>query len=124
MCDAQYERCSRRESQKMQKFDDTHEFSRELMDNGLKSFAALSKGLQAISIEAADYSRQAAESAASSTERLLASKTLDKAFEVQADYMKNAYEGFIAQSARMNDLYADMARDACLPFESSLARGK
>lgn len=103
----------------MQSFDGVGKVGKEFMDSGLKSFAAFSKGVQSISAEAADYSRQAFESVTATTEKMLASQSFESAFEVQADYMKNAYESFIAQTTRMSGLYADMAKDVCLPFESS-----
>jgi hypothetical protein len=106
----------------MQTFDEAGKFGTQFVDNGLKSFAALSKGLQAISLEAADYSRQAVESTTAATEKLMTSQSLEKALEAQADYMKTAYEGFVAQATRMSGLCADMAKDVCLPFESPVAK--
>ena len=105
----------------MQTVNETGEFDTRFVDSGLKSFAALSKGFQAISLEMADYSRHAVESASVATENMLAANSLDKAIETQTDYMKTAYEGFIAEATRIGDLCADMARDACLPFEAPAA---
>lgn len=108
----------------MQTFDDAGKFGKEFMDSGLKSLAALSRGMQAISLEAADYSKQAFESAGTATERVLASKSLDTAMAAQSDYMKSAYEGFVAQATRMSDLYADLAKDVYQPFENPAARAE
>ena len=38
--------------------------------------------------------------------------------------MKQAYEGFVAESAKISRLYADMAKDAYGPFESLVAKAK
>jgi hypothetical protein len=98
-----------------QNFEETSKFGKEAMDNGLKSFAAISKNMQAIAVEATDYS---------AAEKFLAAKSPEKALEVQTDYLKQAYEGFVAQATKMSDLYAEMAKDAYKPFEQIVAKAK
>jgi hypothetical protein len=107
-----------------QNFDDTSKFGKEAMDNGLKSLAALSKNMQAIAAEASDYSKKAFDNGSAAMEKLLAAKSPEKALEVQTDYLKQSYEGFVAQATRMGDLYAGMARDAYKPFEHIVAKAK
>ncbi|TWG99078.1 phasin protein [Mesorhizobium sp. J18] len=108
----------------MQSFEDVGKLGKEFMDSGLKSFAAVTTGLQAIGVEAADYSKKAFETGSAAIERLVSAKSLDKAFEVQTDYLKEAYESFISQATRMSDLYAEMAKDAYKPFESAVGKVK
>lgn len=107
----------------MQPFDQS-KFGQEFLDNGMKSFATLTKSMQAIGSEAADYSRKAFEDAGATTEKMISAKSLEKAFEIQSDYVKNAYEGFVAQATKMGDLYADMAKEAYKPYESLAAKSK
>lgn len=108
----------------MQSFDTANQFGKEFMDSGLRSFAAISKGMQAIAVEAAEYSKRSFEAASSTTEKLIAAKSLEKTVELQADYAKRAYEDFVAQATRMAELFADTAKDAYLPFESAAAKVK
>src|SRR5690554_1528114 len=96
----------------MQSFDQAGKFGKEYMDTGLKSFASLSKNMQAITVEATEYSKKAFETGSAAMEKLASAKSMDKAFEVQTDYAKQAYEGFVAQATRMGELYADMAKEA------------
>lgn len=107
-----------------QSFDDAGKLGKEFMDNGLKSAAALSKGMQAISVEAADFSKKAFESGSTAMEKLVAAKSLETAFEIQSDYVKTAYEDFITEASKMGDLYAEMAKEAYKPFESAVAKPK
>ncbi len=108
----------------MQSFEDASKAGKEFMDTGLKSFASLSKNVQAISVEATEYSKKAFETGTATIEKLMSAKSLDKAFEVQTDYAKQAYEGFVAQATKMGELYAEMAKDAYKPFESVVAKAK
>lgn len=108
----------------MQSFDDAGKVGKEFMDTGLKSFASVSKNAQAIAVEASEYSKKAFEDGTAAFENLTSAKSLDRAFEVQTDYAKRAYEGFVAQATRLGELYAEMARDAYKPFESVVAKTK
>jgi len=99
-------------------FDDMQKFGKDNMDVSMKSFGAVSKSLQAIAVEAADYAKKAFEESTAASEKLAAAKSLDKVMEVQADYLKGAYEGFVAQSAKVGQLYVDLAQELYKPFES------
>ena len=108
----------------MQPFEQNAKMSQEILDTGMKSFAGLSTSMQTIGSEAADYSRKAFERAGETTEKVLSAKSLDKAMEIQSDYLKGAYEDFVAQSTKMGDLYAEMAKEAYKPYESFSAKTK
>jgi hypothetical protein len=107
-----------------QNFEQTGQFGKEAMDNGLKSFAAVTKNMQAIAVEATEYSRKAVESGTATIEKLFAARSPEKAMAIHADYLKGAYEGFVAQATKMGDLYAEMAKDAYKPFEGFVAKAK
>ena len=107
-----------------QNFEDPSKFGKEAMDSGLKSLATMSKNLQAITTEASEYSKKAVETSTAAVEKFLAAKSPEKALEIQADYLKQVYEGFVAQATKMGDLYAGMAKDAYKPFEQIVAKAK
>jgi hypothetical protein len=102
--------------------DDMQKFGKDNMDVSMKSFGAVSKSFQAIAVEAADYAKRTFEEGTAATEKLVAAKSLDKVLEVQADYLKSAYEGFVAQSAKVGQLYADLAQELYKPLENQWAK--
>jgi hypothetical protein len=102
--------------------DEVQQFGKDNMDATLKSFGAWSKSMQAIAIELADYSKRTFEQGTAATEKLIGTKSLDKAFEVQSDYVKNFYESFVAQATKLGELYADLAKEAYKPFESQFGK--
>jgi hypothetical protein len=102
--------------------DEVQQLGKDNMDATLKSFGALSKSLQTIAIEFADYSKRVFEQGTAASEKLLGAKSLDKAFEVQSDYLKSSYEGFVAQATKLGELYADLAKEAYKPFEGVMAK--
>jgi phasin family protein len=102
--------------------DEIQNFGKDNMDATLKSFGALSKSLQAITVEIADYSKKVFEQSTAATEKLIGAKSLEKAIEVQTDYAKSSYEGFVAEATKLGELYADLAREAYKPFESHFGK--
>jgi hypothetical protein len=101
----------------LQQFDQFQKFGQDNMDTAMKTFGAVSKGAQTIAVEAADYAKKSFETGTATVEKLLGAKTLDKAFEIQADYVKGAYEGLVAQTTRMGELYASLAKEAFRPYD-------
>jgi hypothetical protein len=103
-------------------FEDVQKLSKDNMDATMKSFGALSKATQTIAAELADYSKKSFEDGSKVMEKLLGVKSLDKAIEIQTDYAKTAYEGFVAQATKIGELYADFAKETYKPFEAYMGK--
>jgi len=98
--------------------EDVQKLSKDNLDATMKSFGALSKASQAIATEVADYSKKSFEDSTKVMEKMFGAKSLDKAIEIQTDFAKTAYEGFVAQATKIGELYADLAKESYKPFES------
>src|SRR5262249_40188035 len=103
-------------------FDDVQKFGKDNVEATMRSFGAASKGFQAIASEVTNYSKKSFEDGTAAVERLMGAKTLEKAIEVQSDYVKNAYDGFVAQATKLGELYADIAKETYKPFEGYIAK--
>lgn len=98
-------------------FQDFQKFNGEGVELAMKSFSTWQKGLQAIAVEAADYSKKSFEDGSAVVEKMFSAKSLDKAFEAQSAFAKTAYEGYVAEMTKIGEMYADLAKDAYKPFE-------
>ena len=105
----------------MKSFEEFQSFGKEGFEAYVASSTALTKGLQSLAQETADYSRKAFEKSNEAFEKATAAKSLDKALEVQQAYAKESYEAFVAQMTKMGELYVAAAKEAYKPFESSFA---
>jgi len=105
-------------------FDDLQKISKENTEMAMKSFGTVTKGVQAIAVEVADYQKKAFEQSSAALEKLFGAKSLDKAIETQTEYFKTAYEGFVAQTTKIGELYADLAKETYKPIEGALAKAK
>ncbi len=102
--------------------DEMQKFSKDSMDMAMASLGGWSKGAQAIAVEVADYSKKSFEGSAAAWEKLLGAKSLEKAMEVQSEYLKSSYEDFVAEATKLGELCVDLAKEAYKPFEGVLAK--
>lgn len=106
----------------MQQFEDFQKLGKDNMDVAMKTAGAVSKSVQAIAVEMSDYSKKAFETSSSVVEKLVGVKTLDKAIEIQTDYAKAAYEGFVAHATKVGELYTSLAKEVVKPVETAMAK--
>lgn len=102
-------------------YDDASKMGKEMMDNLLTNYSAMAQAFQALATEMSDYSKKTYEGNSAAFEKLMAAKSFDKAFEIQSDYTKSAYEEFMAEATKMTEMCMDLARKAYEPYESATA---
>ena len=103
-------------------FESLQKIGKENVDTAMKSFGVASKGMHAIATEVADYSKKSFEDGTAALEKLFGAKSLDKAIEVQTDFYKTAYEGFVSKATKIGELYADIAKESYKPIEGAFAK--
>ena len=103
-------------------FEEFQKYGKDSVDASMKAFGAVSKSAQAIAVESVDYSKRAFEEGTAAAEKLFGAKSLEKAIEIQQDYLKSAYEGFVAQTTKMTELYNEFAKEAYKPYEGYVAK--
>ena len=106
----------------LKNFEDFQKLGKDNIDTCMKQFGTVSKGWQTIATEFADYSKKSFEHGSAALESLLGAKSLEKAIEIQSDYVKTAYEGFVAQSSKMGELYTDLAKETYKPLGGMIAK--
>ena len=102
--------------------DPMQKFGKEGMDVAVNALNIWAKNAQAIATEVADYSKRSFEDSTAAFQKLIGAKSLEKAVEVQSEYLRSSCEELVAQSAKLGELYAGMAREAFRPFEGALWR--
>lgn len=105
-----------------QNFEDFQKLGKDNMDAAMKAFGSLSKSAQVIATEQVDFAKKSFETSSAHLEKLFGVKTLDKAMELNSDYAKSAYEGFVAQATKLGGLYTDFAKEAFKPVETAIAK--
>jgi len=106
----------------LKNFEDFQKLGKDNVDTAMKQFGTVSKGWQALATEYADYSKKSFEDGSAALEKLFGAKSVEKAIEIQNDYFKSAYEGFVAEATKIGELYTDIAKETYKPFEGVLAK--
>lgn len=106
----------------LKNFEDFQKLGKDNMDTCMKQFGSVSQGWQAIAAEFADYSKKSFEQGSAHLEKMFGVKSLETAIELQSDYVKNAYEGFVAEASKMGELYSNLAKESYKPLEGMIAK--
>ncbi len=102
--------------------DEFQKFGKEQLEAVSSVTASLAKGFQTIAAETTEFSKRSIETNAAYVEKLLSAKSLDDAIQIQSEYAKSTYEGFLAQATKIAELYTNLAKEAFKPVESTFAK--
>jgi len=105
-------------------FDEFQKFGKEQLEAATSAASSLAKGLQSIAAEATDYSKKSLENNSAYIEKLLGANSLDTAIQIQSEFAKTSYEGFVAQMTKISELYTNLAKEAMKPVEGAIAKAQ
>jgi hypothetical protein len=104
------------------KVEEIQQYGKEQFESAVASATTLQNGAQAIATAVGDYTKKSFEDGNAFVTKLSGVKSLDKAIEMQTEYAKSAYDAFVAESQKIGELYADLAKQAYKPFEGFVAK--
>ena len=108
----------------MMQLDGFQKFGKDGLDAAMTSFGALSRGLQSAVVEAADYAKRSFEQSSSTVEKLAGARNVETALQIQGEYLRSAYESFVAQATKMGELTASTAKEAYAPVEVLVTKAR
>jgi hypothetical protein len=104
-------------------FEDVQNYGKEQFGAAAAATTCFAKALQTIATETADYSKKTLENNSAFMEKLLGAKSYDTAIQIQSEYWKTSYAGFVAQATKIGELYSSLAKEAFKPVETAVAKG-
>lgn len=102
--------------------DDFQKFGKNGFDAVVGSFGEVNKGFQAIAAEWTDYSKKAFEDSTKAFEQLAGAKSFEQAIEIQSQFAKKAYDGYVAEMSKIGEMYVGLAKDAYKPVEAAITK--
>jgi hypothetical protein len=100
-------------------FEDFQKFSKDQIEAFTAASSTLTKGLQDIATESSDYSKKSFAAGTAMYEKLLGARSVESAVQIQTEFAKQAYEGFVAQATRVSEFYIRVASDALKPVTTA-----
>jgi len=102
-------------------FEEFQKFSKQQVEAMTAFATTMTKGMQEIAAETADYSKSAMAAGGEAVEKLFGAKSVETAIQIQSDYAKSAYEGFVAKTTKINEILAKVAGEAMKPAQHAFA---
>jgi hypothetical protein len=102
--------------------DEMQKAGKDGFDAVTSSFGEANKGFQLIAAELTAYSKKAFEDGTRAFEQLLGAKSFEQVIEIQSQYARMAYEGWVAELSKLGQIYAGVTRDVSRPVERATAK--
>lgn len=101
----------------VQSYDQMFTYGKETMEACLKSANVAGKGAETLHNELYKFSKQAIEDQVAATKALMASKSVQEAFELQTDFAKSAFDAYVGEMTRLGELVASTTKEAVEPLQ-------
>jgi phasin family protein len=97
-------------------------FGQENVDALVRSSEIAAKAAEGIGTEIGAYSKKSFEDSVAAAQDLASAKTLTELFEKQTSYAQTAFEGFVSQATKMNEIYVAAAKDITAPLGARVTK--
>ena len=103
-------------------FEDMQKLGQSNVDSAVRMFGEWNKNWQAIAAQLSDYTKHSFQEGTAALEKLMSSKSVEQAVEIQTNYAKRACDDYMQQMNKIGGMYATMAKEAYKPVEHTLPR--
>lgn len=91
-------------------------FGKQNVEAWLASASAAQKGFEAISARTVAFQKQALENHVAAAKSLMTSKSVQEFAEKQNEYVKGAFEAYVAELSEVSELVQGVAKEALQPI--------
>jgi len=99
------------------KFENVQKLGQSNVDSTMRMFGDWNQNWQAIAAEMGDYTKRSFEEGSATLEKLMASKSVEQAVQIQTSYAKRAYDDYMQLMTKIGGIYTNMAKEAYKPVE-------
>jgi len=105
--------------EKMSKgFEDASAFGQDNVEAMVASSKVIAKAAEEMNAEIMAFSKKSYEDSMAAAKELGSVKSVSEYFEMQTSLAKTAFEGFVAEATKLNEMYAAAAKDAFAPINA------
>lgn len=101
--------------------EEANEFAKGNIEALVESGRIAAKGFEALGQEAADYSRRSFEHATAAMKNLASVKSPTDFFKLQSDYLRGAFDSYVAEASKHTEAMIKLAGDAAQPISNRFA---
>jgi len=89
-----------------------------------ESTNTFASSFQTIATAHADYAKKAMQDSSEFFAKLTSVREPTKVMELQSEYVKSAFEAFVAETKKLSELYADLFKQTTKPLQDLIAKSK
>lgn len=97
-------------------FEDMSAFTQDNLDAVVKSSEIATKAAEGLGHEVSTYTKKAFEDGVAAAQDMASAKNMTELMEKQTAFAQHAFEGFMAQASKMNEIYMSAAKDMAQPL--------
>lgn len=101
-------------------YDDLADFNKETLEAVIESSNLVAKGVEDLGQEIASYAQQATEKNIETATKLFAVKNVRDAVDLQAAWAKSVFEGFMAETAKLQGISQQVSTKASEPISKQV----
>ena len=104
--------------------EDFQKFSKDQLEAATQSATALGHGVQQLLTETTELSKKSIETGTDAFQSLMASRSMDRAIQVQMEFARTAYDSMMAGSHKFNGILSATAQEMFKPIEGAFHKIK
>lgn len=101
--------------------EEANEFAKGNLEAVVESGRIAAKGFEALGQDAADYGRRSFENATATMKTLASVKSPADFFKLQSDFVRGAFDAYVAETAKNTEAMMKLAGDAVQPISNRFA---
>ena len=98
-------------------YDSVVGYGKDTAEAVIKSATVAGKGAETLHNEIYAYTKQSMENSIAAGKAILGSKSVHEAIEVQTNFAKSAFENYVAELTKFNQLFSATAKDSFAPLQ-------
>jgi len=102
-------------------FQDVTAFSQENVDAVVKTSEIAAKAAEGIGSEVSAYSKKSFEDSVAAAQDMATAKNLTELMEKQTAFAQSAFESFMTQATKLNEIYVSAAKDISAPLNARVS---
>jgi phasin family protein len=92
-------------------------YGKETVEAYMKAANVAGKGAETLHNEIFAWSKQSMEDTIAAAKALMATKSVHEAFELQSDFAKTQFDGYVAQMTKIGEIVATTTKDSFAPIQ-------
>jgi len=108
----------------MKNLEEMQKVSQQAIDASLNSFGEMNKAMQTLASEFSGYTKKSFEDGTAAMEKLMGVRSIEQVMEIQSDFVRQSYDGAVAQATKVSEICAEISRDALKPVQKAAKKSK